>query len=220
MTRAVTKRWMFGLFLFAACDGGTLTARDPARGTDDAGPVRADGGSPWVGDAGPMPEPEPTPEPEPMPEPEPEPEPMPEPEPEPEPMPEPTPTACAGAEEARVIELVNAARTSMGLGTLRCDDAMARTARKHSVDMCMQGYFSHTGLDGSSPFDRMRREGVSFRTAGENIAWGQRTPEAVHDAWMNSSGHRANILNGAYGRIGVGYEACGGRAHWTQVFAD
>ena len=228
MTRAATKRWILGLVLLAACDGGTLTSRDPDRRGDDAGLARADAGMPWGSDAGPMPEPEPEPEPEPIPEPipEPEPEPMPAPEPEPmpepepEPMPEPTPTACAGVEEARVIELVNAARTSMGLGTLRCDDAMARTARKHSVDMCTQGYFSHTGLDGSSPFDRMRREGVSFRTAGENIAWGQRTPEAVHDAWMNSSGHRANILNGAYGRIGVGYEACSGRAHWTQVFAD
>ena len=119
-----------------------------------------------------------------------------------------------------MIDLVNAARTSMGLGMVRCDEAMARTARKHSQDMCNQDYFSHTGLDGSSPFDRMRREGVSFRTAGENIAWGQRTPAAVHEAWMNSSGHRANILNGAFGRIGVGLESCGGRPYWTQVFAD
>lgn len=138
----------------------------------------------------------------------------------PEPEPEPVPTACASAEEAEVIRLANAVRTSMGLGMLTCHDAIAVTARKHSQDMCRQDYFSHTGLDGSSPFDRMRREGVSYRTAGENIAWGQSTAAAVHEAWMNSRGHRANILNGAFGRIGVGYERCGGRPYWTQVFAD
>lgn len=138
---------------------------------------------------------------------------------DPAPPPPPPPTDCAGPEEAEVIRLANEARGA-SLTTLECDPDMARTARLHSQDMCDQGYFSHTGLDGRSPFDRMRDEGVSYRTAGENIAAGQRTPDAVHTAWMNSAGHRRNILNGAYGRIGVGYVSCGGRPYWTQVFAD
>lgn len=132
----------------------------------------------------------------------------------------PPPTGCATPEEAAVIELANQARASTGAGPLSCDPDMARTARLHSQDMCNQNYFSHTGRDGRSPFDRMRDEGVSYRTAGENIAQGQRDADAVHNAWMNSSGHRANILNGSYGRIGVGLEECGGRRYWTQVFAD
>jgi len=138
---------------------------------------------------------------------------------EPAPPPPPPPTACAGPEEAEVIRLANEARGA-SRPTLVCDDDMARAARLHSQDMCDQDYFSHTGLDGRSPFDRMRDQGVSYRTAGENIAMGQRTPSAVHTAWMNSPGHRRNIMNDAYGRIGVGYVNCGGRPYWTQVFAD
>ena len=66
----------------------------------------------------------------------------------------------------------------------------------------------------------MRDAGVRYGTAGENIAWGQRTPDEVHDAWMNSSGHRANILGGDYNRIGIGYVECGGMPLWTQNFTD
>lgn len=135
--------------------------------------------------------------------------------------PPPPPTECATPIEAAVIELANMARADVGAGPLSCDEDMARTARLHSQDMCDQGYFSHTGLDGRSPFDRMRDQGVSYRTAGENIARGQRTAEAVHTAWMNSDGHRRNILNPAFGRIGVGYVECPGSGpYWTQVFAD
>lgn len=155
--------------------------------------------------------------------PEPQPEPQPPPQPEPQPVPEPDappPTGCGGAEETQVVELVNATRAMSGLPSLSCDAQMITSARNHSQDMCDQGYFSHTGRDGSQPWDRMRREGVQFRTAGENIAWGQRGPNEVHTSWMNSAGHRANILGNQWGRIGVGYVACGGRPLWTQVFAD
>ncbi len=130
------------------------------------------------------------------------------------------PPGCGSTEELAVIDLANQARAANGAGALTCDALMAQAARKHSQDMCNQGYFSHQGLDGRSPFDRMRDEGVTFGTAGENIAQGQRDAAAVHNAWMNSSGHRRNILNGAFGRIGVGLEECAGRMYWTQVFAD
>jgi len=97
---------------------------------------------------------------------------------------------------------------------------MVAVARGHSSDMCERDYFDHTSLDGRSPFDRMRDGGVRFSTAGENIAWGQRSAAEVHRSWMNSSGHRRNILGSGYGRIGVGLEECGGRMYWTQIFAD
>ena len=77
-------------------------------------------------------------------------------------------------------------------------------------------YFSHTSPTYGSPYQMMRSFGLSFRTAGENIAYGQRTPQAVVNAWMNSSGHRANILNTSYKEIGVGYVASG--HYWTQMF--
>lgn len=132
------------------------------------------------------------------------------------PGPGPSPTGCGGPEELEVIDLVNGARSS----PLECDPGMARAARLHSQDMCDRGYFDHNSLDGRSPFDRMRDEGVSFGTAGENIAYGQSTPAEVHRTWMNSPGHRQNILGSAYRRIGVGYAECGGRHYWTQNFAD
>lgn len=134
--------------------------------------------------------------------------------------PPPPPSGCGTPEELAVIELANQARASMGLGALTCDPLMTQVARAHSQDMCDNGYFSHTSQDGRSPFDRMRDAGVDFGGAGENIAQGQRNSDAVHEAWMNSSGHRANILNGGYGRIGVGLAECGGRMFWTQVFAN
>jgi uncharacterized protein YkwD len=132
------------------------------------------------------------------------------------PGPGPGPTGCVGPEEQEVIDLVNGERSS----PLSCDPGMARAARLHSQDMCDRGYFDHNSLDGRSPFDRMRDEGVSFGTAGENIAYGQSTPAEVHRTWMNSPGHRQNILGSAYRRIGVGYAECGGQHYWTQNFAD
>ncbi len=127
---------------------------------------------------------------------------------------------CDDPVEQQVIALVNASRTSMGLGAVRCDPAMTAVARGHSSDMCSRDYFDHTGLDGRDPFDRLRDGGVRFSSASENIAQGQGDPDEVHTAWMNSAGHRRNILDGDYGRIGVGFDRCGGQRYWTQVFAD
>ena len=127
---------------------------------------------------------------------------------------------CGTPVEAQVVDLANQARGMLGLGQLRCDPLMTRTARLHSEDMCAQGYFDHTGRDGSQPWDRMAREGVQFGAAAENIAWGYANAASVHDGWMTSPGHRANLLGNGWRRIGVGHSPCGGDAYWTQVFAD
>lgn len=131
--------------------------------------------------------------------------------------------ACAGPFEAEVIAAANLARAGSGAGALTCAPDLAEVARAHSQDMCRRAYFSHDNPDGQSPFERMRAAGITYRAAGENIAQGQSSPGQVHGAWMNSAGHRANILNTPFGRIGVGYVECstGARRHyWTQVFTD
>jgi hypothetical protein len=127
---------------------------------------------------------------------------------------------CGDAVVIEQIRLTNEARGAAGLGALTCDEGLTRAAYLHCNDMCEQGYFSHTSRDGRSFTDRIREQGVSFGTAGENIAWGQATASEVHTTWMNSWGHRANILGSGYRRIGVGYEPCGGRPLWTQDFTD
>lgn len=131
-----------------------------------------------------------------------------------------TTPGCGTSIEQAQLALTNAARAGDGDAPLRCDVLMTTVARAHSQDMCDRRYFSHTNLDGLSPFQRMQAAGVSYTTAAENIAQGQRTAEEVHTSWMNSPGHRTNILNGAYGRIGIGLAECSGRMYWTQVFAN
>lgn len=134
--------------------------------------------------------------------------------------PPPAPT-CGNETERAQLELTNEARRAAGAPALVCDERLTLAARLHSQDMCDQGYFSHTSLDGRSFADRIREQGATYRTAGENIARGQRTPADVHDAWMNSDGHRRNILNASFGRIGIGYVACPGSGpYWTQDFTD
>lgn len=118
--------------------------------------------------------------------------------------------------EQQVVTLVNAERAKYGLAALTLDETLCGCARVKSQDMHDQGYFSHTSPTYGSPFDMMRAFGVSYRTAGENIAMGYATPAAVVEAWMNSAGHRANILSANYTTLGVGYVADGG--YWTQWF--
>ena len=118
--------------------------------------------------------------------------------------------------EQQVVTLVNAERAKYGLAALTPDETLCGYARVKSQDMHDQGYFSHTSPTYGSPFDMMRAFGVSYRTAGENIAMGYATPAAVVEAWMNSEGHRANILSATYTTLGVGYVADGG--YWTQWF--
>lgn len=118
--------------------------------------------------------------------------------------------------EQEVIRLVNEQRAKNGLNPLNENWELSRVARYKSQDMVDNRYFSHTSPTYGSPFQMIRDFGISFRRAGENIAYGQRTPQAVVNAWMNSSGHRANILNASYTQIGVGYVADGN--YWTQMF--
>ena len=120
------------------------------------------------------------------------------------------------AYENEVIRLVNVQRAQYGLKPLTANWELSRVARYKSQDMADNRYFSHTSPTYGTPFQMIKAFGLSYRTAGENIAYGQRTPQAVMNDWMNSSGHRANILNGAYTQIGVGYVANG--HYWTQMF--
>jgi uncharacterized YkwD family protein len=125
-------------------------------------------------------------------------------------------TKGISATEQKVIELTNAERRKAGLKDLVGDTKLSSVAKTKSNDMQKNGYFSHTSPTYGSPFDMMRDFGVTYSTAGENIAQGQRTPEEVVRAWMNSEGHRKNILNGAFTHIGVGHDTTGN--HWTQMF--
>ncbi len=120
------------------------------------------------------------------------------------------------AYEKEVIRLVNEQRASNGLKALNYDWELSRVARYKSQDMRDNRYFSHTSPTYGSPFTMMKNFGISYRTAGENIAKGQRTPSEVVNAWMNSQGHRENILNPSFTKIGVGYVADGN--YWTQMF--
>lgn len=142
-------------------------------------------------------------------------------EPKPTPTkPEPTQPVVGNSQfEQRVVELVNIERSKAGLKPLTYDAQLSQVAKLKSEDMRDKKYFSHTSPTYGSPFDMMKQFGISYRTAGENIAAGQTSPEQVVQAWMNSSGHRANILNGQYTQIGVGYAKGGSYGHyWTQMF--
>lgn len=118
--------------------------------------------------------------------------------------------------ENEVVRLVNEIRVKNGLNPLISDWELSRVARYKSQDMKDNNYFSHTSPVYGSPFNMMKKFGISYKIAAENIAKGQKTPQAVVNSWMNSSGHRANILNPSYKKIGVGYVASGN--YWTQMF--
>ena len=128
----------------------------------------------------------------------------------------PTIDAGVSAYEAEVVRLVNEVRVKNGLSQLSHDWQLSRVARYKSQDMKDKNYFSHTSPTYGSPFQMMKSFGISYRSAGENIAKGYATPKAVVDGWMNSPGHRANILNKGFTHIGVGYVAEGN--YWTQMF--
>lgn len=123
------------------------------------------------------------------------------------------------AYETEVIRLTNAERTKRGLTALGTNWQLSRVARYKSQDMINKNYFSHTSPTYGSPFTMMQSFGLRFSAAGENIAYGQRTPQEVVTAWMNSPGHRANILSPAYTQIGVGAaKKSNGTLYWTQEF--
>ena len=128
----------------------------------------------------------------------------------------PTTSTAVTSYEQRVIDLTNQKRVANGLPALKANWELSRVARFKSQDMHDLHYFSHTSPTYGDPFTMMRNFGISFRAAGENIAYGQATPEAVVTAWWNSPGHRANMLNASFTQIGVGYVADG--HYWTQEF--
>ncbi|MBP3542673.1 MAG: hypothetical protein J6J86_00435 [Lachnospiraceae bacterium] len=120
---------------------------------------------------------------------------------------------------AQVIDLVNIERAREGLKPLTYDAAIEQAALVRAKEI--QTSFSHTRPNGSSFSTALKEAGVNYRRAGENIAWGQRTPEEVVNAWMNSPSHRANIMNANYGRIGVGHLTnARGTSYWAQLFAN
>ncbi|MFB1080901.1 CAP domain-containing protein [Jeotgalibacillus sp. JSM ZJ347] len=127
-----------------------------------------------------------------------------------------TPANELGSFEAQVIELTNQERSKYGLPALQADTELSAVAEEKSADMARNQYFSHTSPTYGSPFDMMKSYGINYRSAGENIAMGQQTPEQVVTAWMNSEGHRQNILSTSYTHIGVGYIENGN--YWTQMF--
>ena len=126
------------------------------------------------------------------------------------------PSINAADFEYRVLDLVNAERSSYGLHPLEWSGIAGSAARKHSQDMSDRDYFDHITPEGVDPFQRLENEGPSLRYshAGENIAYGHLSPEGVVEGWMNSQGHRENILDPYYTYIGVGYS----NNYWTQVF--
>lgn len=119
--------------------------------------------------------------------------------------------------EAEVVELTNAERAAAGCGAVKVDDRLAAAARGHSEDMAERDFFDHTNPDGEDPWDRARAAGYDW-AASENIAWGYRTAEEVVDGWMNSDGHRRNLLDCDVVAIGVGVADSSRGPYWTQMF--
>lgn len=126
----------------------------------------------------------------------------------------------ANAYEQEVLELVNKERAERGLPSLKLDNEVGKVARAKSQDMLDNQYFSHNSPTYGSPFDMLTDFGVSYRGAAENIAAGQRSPESVMKSWMNSAGHKKNILKESLTHIGIGHvEGDSQYGHyWTQMF--
>lgn len=137
-------------------------------------------------------------------------------------VPDSSPEDAADSSEAvhpyvlRIVELVNEERAKAGLNPVTLDTGVSSAAQVRAQEIVSS--FSHTRPNGSSFSTALKEQGVSYRSAGENIAYGQRTPELVMEGWMNSSGHRANILNQSFTHIGVGYHQENGVNYWTQIF--
>jgi uncharacterized protein YkwD len=127
------------------------------------------------------------------------------------------PAPATGGAEDQILALVNAERAAAGCGAVSADPGLTAVARAHSEDMRDRDFFDHVNPEGLSPFDRAERAGMSARA--ENIAYGQPGPADVMATWMDSSGHRANILNCDLTRLGVGIADGNGGPWWTELFA-
>ncbi|MEU6383651.1 CAP domain-containing protein [Streptomyces bauhiniae] len=128
----------------------------------------------------------------------------------------PQPAATASGDVARVVELVNAERAKVGCSPVKLNSTLTKAAQDHSADMAAHNTMSHTGSDGSDPGSRITAAGYRWSAYGENVAYGYATPEQVMAGWMDSPGHRENILNCSYQEIGVGLAQPG--SYWTQDF--
>ena len=126
------------------------------------------------------------------------------------------PTNEQASVEQEVVKLVNAERAKEGLPALKEDWELSRVAKYKSQDMHDKNYFDHTSPTYGTPFTMMKNFGITYKSAGENIAKGQQSATEVVNAWMNSAGHRANILNKNYTHIGVGFVKDGN--YWSQMF--
>jgi uncharacterized protein YkwD len=140
-----------------------------------------------------------------------------------EPTPTKAPTATTSSSELsnyadQVLKLVNQERAKAGLPALTTNKTLQSAANKRAQEIVQS--FSHTRPNGSSPFTVLKEYGISYQSAGENIAYGQKNPEAVMNAWMNSSGHRANILKNGFGKVGIGVYKANGVLYWTQLFTN
>lgn len=127
-------------------------------------------------------------------------------------------SATEVSEVSEVFALVNSAREENGLSALSLSSELCAAAEIRAKEIVRS--FSHTRPDGRSCFTVLKDSGISYRAAGENIAYGQRTASAVMTAWMNSSGHRANILGRNFGRIGIACYTVNGVRYWVQLFAN
>lgn len=124
------------------------------------------------------------------------------------------PSSSSSQFEQQVLQLVNTQRANAGLSKLGMDDKLANMAMVKAQDMIKNNYFSHTSPTYGSPFDMMRQFQITYKAAGENIAKGQSSAEQVMNDWMNSPGHRANILSGSFTKIGIAYY----NGAWVQEF--
>lgn len=123
-----------------------------------------------------------------------------------------------GTTQQQVIDLINQERSSRGLSKLTTTSTLENAAYKRAKEIVQK--FDHTRPDGSSCFTVLEEYNISYRACGENIAYGQRTPEEVMTAWMNSDGHRKNILSENFGKVGIGYYVVNNTAYWVQMFTN
>ncbi|MFF1912516.1 CAP domain-containing protein [Streptomyces sp. NPDC058239] len=128
----------------------------------------------------------------------------------------PEPAAPASGAAARILTLVNSERSKAGCSPLTMNAKLTKAAQDHSADMASHRNMSHTGSDGSAPGDRITRAGYQWSAYGENVAYGYSTPESVMAGWMDSPGHKRNILDCSFKEIGVGLAQPGN--YWTQDF--
>jgi len=127
-------------------------------------------------------------------------------------------SASVSSEVSDVFELVNKARSENGLTELTLDKSLCAAAEIRAKEIVSS--FSHTRPDGTSCFTVLKESGIGYRAAGENIAYGQRSASAVMNAWMNSSGHRANILGKSFGKVGIACFISGSTRYWVQMFTN